>query len=101
VNANDESNGEDGRESAILLYSELIAEAQALGAALLDHDADEAKFRAALIGGLARSRDLSGIATLAADLEQRLDRRRDRPGIGVGASYERLSRALDQLLDHA
>jgi hypothetical protein len=36
VNANDDSQGEEGRESAILLYSELIAEAQALGVALLD-----------------------------------------------------------------
>lgn len=91
----------DDREAAILLYAELIGEAQALGGALLDHDADESRFRAALIGGLARSRDLSGIATLADDLERRLTQRRDRPAIGVGAAYERLSRALDQLLDHA
>lgn len=99
MNANDDSEGEEGRESAILLYSELLAEAQALGGALLDHDADEARFRAALIAGLARSRDLSGIATLADDLERRLTQRSDRPAVGVGASYERLSRALDQLLD--
>lgn len=88
-------------EAAILLYAELIAEAQALGGALLDRDADEARFRAALIAGLARTRDLSGIATLADDLARRLAEARDRPAIGVGASYERLSRALDQLLDDA
>jgi hypothetical protein len=41
-------------------------------ARLLDHDAGEARFRAALIAGLARTRDLSGVATLAADLERRL-----------------------------
>lgn len=94
--------GSDGNEETIvLLYAELIAEAQALGGALLDHDADEARFRAALIAGLARTRDLSGIAMLADDLEQRLTQRRDRPGVGVGASYERLSRALDRLLDDA
>jgi hypothetical protein len=68
-----------------LLYAELIAEAQALGAALLDHDGDEAQFRAALIAGLARTRDLSGVASLADDLERRLVQRRARPGIGVGA----------------
>ncbi|WP_426287613.1 hypothetical protein [Luteibacter sp. E-22] len=89
----------DNREATILLYAEMIAEAQALGGVLLDHDADEARFRAALIAGLARSRDLSGIALLADDLEQRLIQRRDRPGVGVGASYDRLSRALDRLLD--
>ncbi|MDF3980444.1 hypothetical protein P3W23_00320 [Luteibacter sp. PPL554] len=88
----------DDREAAILLYAELIAEAQALGGALLDHDADKARFRAALIAGLARSNDLSGIALLADDLERRLTQRRDRPGVGVGASCERLSRALDRLL---
>lgn len=91
----------DDREAAILIYAELIAEAQALGGALLNHDADEARFRAALIAGLARTRDLSGIAMLADDLEQRLTQRRDGPAIGVGASYERLSRALDLLLDGA
>jgi len=101
VNANNDSHDEGGRETAILLYSELIAEAQALGAALLEHDADEARFRAALISGLARSKDLSGVASLADDLERRLAQRRDRPAIGVGASYERLSRALDQLLNDA
>lgn len=86
------------REAAILIYAEMIAEAQALGGALLDHDADEARFRAALIARLARSNDLSGIALLADDLAQRLTQRRERPAIGVGASYERLSRALDRLL---
>lgn len=65
-------------EAAILLYAELIAEAQALGASLLDHDADEARFRAALIAGLARSRELSGIATLADDLQRQLTQRRVR-----------------------
>lgn len=89
------------REAATLLYAELIAEAQALGGALLDHDADEARFRAAVIAGLARSNDLSGIAALADDLALRLTQRRDRPGVGVGAAYERLSRALDRLLDDA
>lgn len=91
----------DDREAAILLYAELIAETQALGAALLDHDADECRFRAALIGGLARTRELPGIAALADDLERRLTDGRDRPAIGVGASYERLSRALEQLLNAA
>jgi len=97
--SNDDRAGErHDHEAAILLYAELIAEAQALGGALLDHDADEARFRAALIAGLARSNDLSGIALLADDQERRLTQRRDRPGVGVGASYERLSRALDHLL---
>lgn len=91
----------DDREDIALLYAELIAEAQALGGALLDGDADEARFRAALIAGLARTRDLSGISLLADDLEERLTQRRDRPAIGVGASYERLSRALDRLLGDA
>jgi hypothetical protein len=79
----------------------LIAEAQALGAALLDHDGGEARFRAALIAGIARTGSLSGVANLAEDLGRRLAEREDRPAIGVGASYERLSRALDQLLDDA
>ena len=101
MDANDDPQGEEGREAAILLYSELIAEAQALGAALLDRDCDEARFRAALIAGLARTRDLSGVASLADDLERRLTQRKVRPAVGVGASYERLSRALDQLLNDA
>lgn len=100
--SNDDRAGErDVHEAAILVYAEMTAEAQALGGALLDHDADEARFRAALIAGLARSRELSGIATLADDLERLLSLRRDRPGAGIGAAYERLSRALDRLLDGA
>lgn len=95
----DRARERDDHEPAILLYAELIAEAQALGGALLDHDAEEARFRAALIAGLARPNDLSGIALMADDLAQRLTQRRNRPDIGVGASYERLSRALDRLLD--
>lgn len=98
--ADDSNRNAQAREGLILLYAEMIA-AQALGGALLDRDADEARFRAALIAGLARSNDLSGIALLAHDLEKRLTERRDRPGVGVGASYERLSRALDRLLGDA
>jgi hypothetical protein len=56
----------EGRDAHIVAVAELIAEAQALGGALLDHDADEARFRAALIAGLARTRDLAGIGRLLA-----------------------------------
>ena len=98
---NEHAKKDEGREAALLFYSELVAEAQALGAALLDHDADEASVRASLIAWLARSKELSGIALLADDLSRRLTLRRARPAIGVGASYERLSRALDRLLEDA
>jgi len=91
----------DERAAALLLYSELIEESQALGAALLDRDGGEARFRTALIAGRARSQELSGVANLADDLGRRLEDAKTRPGIGVGASYDRLSRALGLLLDDA
>jgi hypothetical protein len=89
------------REAAILLYAEMIAEAQALGAALLDHDADDAWSRAAHIASLARSRELTGVALIAEDLTYRLEQRRNRLGVGVGGAYEQLMGALEHLLDDA
>jgi hypothetical protein len=67
----------DAREASILLYAQLMVEAQTLGAALLDHDADDAHARAIQIASLARSRDLSGVALLADDLAQRIAKRRE------------------------
>lgn len=68
----------DDRGWAILIYAQVIA----LGATLLDHDGDEAGFREDLIGQLARTQDLSGIAVLADDLGRRLAATRARPAIG-------------------
>lgn len=89
------------REASILLYAQLKADAQALGAALLDHDADDAHARAIQIASVARSRDLSRVAMLADDLAQRIAKRRNKPGVGVGGAYEQLTEALEQLLDEA
>jgi len=91
----------DAREATILLYAQLMIEAQALGAALLDHDADDAHARAIQIASVARSRELTGVALLADDLAQRIAKRRDRPGVGVGGAYEELTETLEQLLNDA
>lgn len=91
----------DAREASILLYAQLMIEAQALGAALLDHDAEDAHARAVQIASVARSRDLSGVAILADDLAQRITKRRNRPGVGVGGAYEQLTEALEHLLSDA
>jgi hypothetical protein len=72
--------------------------AQARGTALLDHDADDAHGRAIQIASMARSRELTGVALLANDLSQRIAKRRDRPGVGVGGAHEQLTDALERLL---
>lgn len=90
----------DGRGRAILVYSRLITEAQALGQALLDRDTRRSYDGASRIASLARLHELQSVVPLADDLAKRLTVAHDSPGVGLGPAYDRLSRALGQLLEN-
>lgn len=53
----------DEQESVLLLCAELTFDVRALGVALLDHDAEEARFLTAGIGGLAQADGQENIAS--------------------------------------
>jgi hypothetical protein len=88
-----------GREQRIWALAGMIVDAQAAGAALIEADWAEARFRAELIQDTAAQEGMVEIRNQAARLVHRVGQAQAGHPAGLGAAFDHLSREIDRQLD--